>query len=296
MKAGIELDRKIRADLAVSDPEAFGAIAEQGKAALQVSDPRGLSALLGVDLPRLSPFRCNGEVRDTGRVLVLEALRAEIGHTELTGRLTYTPGTPRPLVAGGLAGPRVDLGELLGGTPTPPSAERAQGGPAANVFSTAPLKLDWLNAVDADVELRADARRLQAMAHVDEPALAYDLVLNGWELGGGSVRIWRRDLLERSFALQGHTLDGMRSKFGALLDAFEYGPPPHGGIALGIDRWAMILAHQTNIREAMAFPKTQSGSDLMLEAPSEPDPDQYAELGLRYVGIEKGSRGPATGG
>jgi aspartyl-tRNA synthetase len=118
-------------------------------------------------------------------------------------------------------------------------------------------------------------------------AMQYDLALNGWELGGGSVRIWRRDLLERSFALQGHTLVGMREKFGALLDAFEYGPPPHGGIALGIDRWAMILGEQTNIREVMAFPKTQSGSDPMLEAPSAPDPAQYAELGLRYVGVEK---------
>jgi aspartyl-tRNA synthetase len=122
-------------------------------------------------------------------------------------------------------------------------------------------------------------------------AMQYDLALNGWELGGGSVRIWRRDLLERSFALQGHTLEGMRSKFGALLDAFEYGPPPHGGIALGIDRWAALLGYQTNIREVMAFPKTQSGGDLMLESPSEPDPAQYAELGLRFVGVEKPDRG-----
>ncbi len=121
-------------------------------------------------------------------------------------------------------------------------------------------------------------------------AMQYDLVLNGWELGGGSVRIHRRDLLERSFALQGHSLEGMRGKFGAILDAFEYGPPPHGGIALGIDRWAALLGHQTNIREVMAFPKTQSGSDLMLDAPSEPDPSQYAELGLRFVGLEKGDR------
>jgi aspartyl-tRNA synthetase len=119
-------------------------------------------------------------------------------------------------------------------------------------------------------------------------ALQYDLVLNGWELGGGSIRIHRRDLLERSFALQGHSLDGMRDKFGALLEAFEYGPPPHGGIALGIDRWAALLTFQTNIREVMAFPKTQSGTDLMLEAPSEPDPAQYAELGLRFVGLDKG--------
>jgi aspartyl-tRNA synthetase len=116
-------------------------------------------------------------------------------------------------------------------------------------------------------------------------ALQYDLALNGWELGGGSIRIHRRELLERSFLLQGHTLEAMREKFGAVLDAFEYGAPPHGGIALGIDRWAALLAHQTNIREVMAFPKTQSGTDPMLEAPSIPEAGQYEELGLRFVGL-----------
>jgi aspartyl-tRNA synthetase len=121
-------------------------------------------------------------------------------------------------------------------------------------------------------------------------AMQYDIVLNGWELGGGSVRIWRRDLLERSFALQGQSAEAMREKFGAILDAFDYGAPPHGGIALGIDRWAALFAKQTNIREVMAFPKTQSGGDLMLEAPSPPEPDQLAELGLRFVG----AKGPGT--
>jgi aspartyl-tRNA synthetase len=116
-------------------------------------------------------------------------------------------------------------------------------------------------------------------------AMQYDIALNGWELGGGSIRIHRPDLLARSFTLQGQTDDGMKEKFGAVLEAFEYGPPPHGGIALGIDRWAALLAHQTNIREVMAFPKTQSGGDLMLEAPSPPEPAQYAELGLRFVGL-----------
>ena len=118
-------------------------------------------------------------------------------------------------------------------------------------------------------------------------ALQYDVALNGWELGGGSVRIHRRELLERSFGLQGYTLEQMRERFGAMLEAFEYGAPPHGGIALGIDRWAALLAHQTNIREVMAFPKTQSGSDLMLEAPSPPEPEQYTELGLRFVGAPR---------
>src|SRR5690606_39821349 len=105
------------------------------------------------------------------------------------------------------------------------------------------------------------------------------------ELGGGSIRIHRRELLERSFALQGYGRERMTAMFGTMLEAFEYGAPPHGGIAIGIDRWAALLAHQTNIREVMAFPKTQSGSDLMLDAPSPPDPSQYAELGLRFVGV-----------
>jgi aspartyl-tRNA synthetase len=81
----------------------------------------------------------------------------------------------------------------------------------------------------------------------------------------------------------GHTIEGMRDQFGALLDALEFGAPPHGGIAIGLDRWTALLADQDNIREVMAFPKTQSGSDLMLGAPSPIAPEQLAELGLRLA-------------
>jgi aspartyl-tRNA synthetase len=125
-------------------------------------------------------------------------------------------------------------------------------------------------------------------------AMQYDVVLNGWELGGGSVRIWRRDLLERSLGLQGHSPEGMHDKFGALIDAFDYGAPPHGGIAFGIDRWAALFSKQTNIREVMAFPKTQSGGDLMLEAPSAPEPEQMAELGLAFVGAKRAAAVPGS--
>ncbi|HEX2222333.1 MAG TPA: aspartate--tRNA ligase, partial [Candidatus Limnocylindria bacterium] len=114
-------------------------------------------------------------------------------------------------------------------------------------------------------------------------AQQYDLALNGWEVGGGSIRIHTRDLLERAFALMGHSLDDMRDRFGAILDALEYGAPPHGGIAIGLDRWAALFADVDNIREVTAFPKTQSGSDLMMGAPSPVDPQQLADLGLRTV-------------
>jgi aspartyl-tRNA synthetase len=114
-------------------------------------------------------------------------------------------------------------------------------------------------------------------------AQQYDLALNGWEAGGGSIRIHRRDLLERAFALMGHTLESARDQFGALLDALEYGAPPHGGIAIGLDRWAAQFAEVDNIREVMAFPKTQSGADLMLDAPSPIPSQQLDELRLRLV-------------
>ena len=114
-------------------------------------------------------------------------------------------------------------------------------------------------------------------------AQQYDLALNGWEAGGGSVRIHQRELLEKSFALMGHTIEGMRDQFGALLDALEYGAPPHGGIAIGLDRWAALFADVDNIREVMAFPKTQSGADLMMDAPSPIAAEQLDELQLRVV-------------
>jgi aspartyl-tRNA synthetase len=83
--------------------------------------------------------------------------------------------------------------------------------------------------------------------------------------------------------LQGHSVEAQRAKFGAMLDAFEYGAPPHGGIALGIDRWIALLTNQDNIREVQAFPKTGTGSDLMLGAPSPVEPAQLAELGLQLT-------------
>jgi aspartyl-tRNA synthetase len=120
-------------------------------------------------------------------------------------------------------------------------------------------------------------------------ALQYDIALNGWELGGGSVRFHTREMLSRSFALMGHSAAQQAAQFSGILEAFEYGAPPHGGIALGIDRWIALLTHQSNIREVMAFPKTSSGSDLMLEAPSPVHADQLEELGLMLKPRASGS-------
>lgn len=111
-------------------------------------------------------------------------------------------------------------------------------------------------------------------------AQAYDLVLNGYELGGGSIRIFEKDVQEKMFKLLGFTEEQAREQFGFLLEAFEYGTPPHGGIALGLDRIVMLLAGRTNLRDTIAFPKTASASCLLTEAPSRVSKEQLDELHL----------------
>ncbi|MFN8037906.1 MAG: aspartate--tRNA ligase [Acidimicrobiales bacterium] len=112
---------------------------------------------------------------------------------------------------------------------------------------------------------------------------AYDLVLNGWELGSGSVRIHRADVQSRIFEILGIGEDEARTKFGFLLDAFRYGAPPHAGFAFGLDRLVALLAGEENIREVIAFPKTQSGADPLTGAPTPIDARHLDELGLRLL-------------
>jgi aspartyl-tRNA synthetase len=124
----------------------------------------------------------------------------------------------------------------------------------------------------------------------DVKAHAYDIVCNGYELGGGSIRIHNRELQERVFEILGHSRESIRERFGHLLDAFEYGVPPHGGIAPGIDRIVMMLAGTENIRDVIAFPKTQSHQDLMLGAPSPVEQEQLDELHIQIKPLNKPPR------
>ena len=133
---------------------------------------------------------------------------------------------------------------------------------------TSPIPEDWALADTDPGKMRAQA---------------YDSVLNGWEVGGGSIRIHRSEEQAKMFELLGITQEQAQAQFGHILEAFQYGAPPHGGIALGIDRLVAIFADETSIREVMAFPKTTSAQDLMLGAPSPISEEQLRELHLAIV-------------
>jgi aspartyl-tRNA synthetase len=127
-------------------------------------------------------------------------------------------------------------------------------------------------------------------------AVAYDLVINGSEAGGGTIRIHDSATQAKVFSLLGITAEMARERFGFLLDALRSGAPPHGGIALGIDRWVMLFGGLDSIRDVIAFPKTQKASDLMTGAPAGVEPKQLGELGVRVVAPPKPVGQRAEGG
>lgn len=136
--------------------------------------------------------------------------------------------------------------------------------------------------MEEDLEfLESDPGRVRAQA--------YDIVLNGTEIGGGSIRIHQNDIQERMFEALGFTKEAAYNQFGFLLNAFKYGVPPHAGLAYGLDRLVMLMAKEDSIREVIAFPKVKDASCLMTEAPNLVDPAQLEELGIAVVKEETDS-------
>ena len=177
---------------------------------------------------------------------------------------------------------------------------RLEVGRRANLINNELLAFCWV--VDFPLlEYNEDDKRWQAVHHPfttardqdwerleSDPgsvlAKAYDVVLNGWEIGGGSIRIHRSDLQDRLFAALGLERGDVEAQFGHLLEAFQYGAPPHGGIALGIDRVVTLFAEATSIRDVIAFPKTAAGTDLMVNSPS---PVTEAQLRELHIALRK---------
>lgn len=143
----------------------------------------------------------------------------------------------------------------------------------------------FTSPIEADIPkiMESDAHEVLKAARAN----AYDLVINGWEIGGGSIRIFDRQLQERCFHLLGFSQEEAEAQFGFLMGAFEFGAPPHGGIAFGFDRLCSIMHHASSIRDFIAFPKNNQGRDMMLDAPAPVHQEQLDELGLSLKAVPK---------
>ncbi len=217
--------------------------------------------LIGVENVKKLAEACGAK---TGDLVVAVSAKQEIKGTEAAA-----------LVAGQL---RLVLGEALGAIDK--SEWKFLWLTGFPLFEWSENDKSWVSAqhpftgiVDEDLE------KLES-APWEVRSKGYDLVLNGYELGSGSIRIHRQDVQERVFKALGLSQEQLRKRFGFFLDALTYGTPPHGGIALGVDRIAMLLAGEKSIREVIAFGKTTAAQDLMAESPSEVDRDQLEQLGI----------------
>jgi aspartyl-tRNA synthetase len=221
-------------------------------------------------------------VREGGGIDTIGAIKDNLSPDQLQQLLDRCGAQPGHLLLFG-AGPTATVNATL---------DRLRQAIARELDLIPPDRLNLLWVTDFPMfEWNAEEQRLEALHHpftAPRPedlgdlktarAIAYDLVLNGYEIGGGSLRIYQPEVQRRVFDTIGLSPEAARDKFGFLLEAFEYGTPPHGGIAYGLDRIVMLITGETSIRDAIAFPKTQQARCLLTQAPASVEPDQLAEL------------------
>lgn len=294
LRFGMEME-DITDIVANSDVKVFASVSASG-GVVKVLNAKGCASWSRKELDDLQPFAARYGGKGLAWVTVkegewrgpivkffkpeeIEAMTARLGVEE--GDLLLFSADKKKVVADVLGNLRLKIGKQLG------------------LIDDSKFKLEWV----VDFPLLGydeEAKRYVAEHHPftrpndDDIALfetdpgairaqAYDLVLNGYEVGGGSMRIYKRDVQEMMFKALGFTMEEAHEKFGFLLDAFDYGTPPHGGFAFGFDRLVMLLAGRTNLRETIAFPKTASATDLLTDAPSEVDIAQLQQLHIRTI-------------
>ena len=221
-------------------------------------------------------------VRENGEIDTIGAIKDNLSPEQKEELLTRTGAKPGHLLLFG-AGDEATVNKSL-------DRLRLVIGEELGLIDEDQLNFVWVTQFPM-FEWNADEKRLEALHHpftapnpedlddlAQARAVAYDLVLNGVEIGGGSLRIYQREVQEKVFETIGLSEEEAQDKFGFLLEAFEYGTPPHGGIAYGLDRLVMLLGKENSIRDVIAFPKTQQASCLLTDAPAMVDKKQLKEL------------------